>query len=769
MIDRMSNAAMLAVVGRPAPRVDAVDKVTGRTVYASEFAVPGMLEARILRSPVPHARIVRIDSSRAEALPGVVTVLTAADVKDIDPYYGMAFKDQPLVAIERVRYQGEPLAAVAAVDARTAEGALELITVEYDELPVVATIDDALTADSPRLHAELRPSGAFRDLRSLQPVPGTNICHTYRLRRGDVAAAFASADVVMEDVYTLPPVQHYSLESFVAIASWTRDGLEVWSSTQHPFHVRRELAQMFGLAHQAVRVHAPMMGGAFGQKCYTKLEPLAAVLARKADRPVRVALTIPEAFLTLTRHGARVHIKTAARRDGTLVARKAELWLDTGAYADVGPRVTQKAGYRSIGPYRWADLEIDAYCVFTNKVPAGAFRGYGGPQAGWAGESQITELAIALGLDPVELRRRNLLSLGEKYDPADTPLDGDIRAQVDRVERVLAAPGAVAEGRGRGIAVGFKDGGGTHTVSNSIVRLHADGSATVGAGSVEIGQGARTVMAQIAAEALSLPLDRVHVPEPDTDITPYDQGTSASRSTTLMGYAVWQAGLDVRRQLTDIAAEAFEAPPDVVRLADGVASAGPRRMTYAELIARHFGMPGGELIGTGVFRPGTFTGPLGGSTAFWEMGVGGAEVDVDVETGEVRLARYISTADVGRAINPALSEGQDEGAAMQGIGHALREELVFEHGQLLNGGIIDYTVPTMEMLPDEFASMLFENGGGPGPYGAKGIGEAGIVAPAPAIAAALYAATGVWVRDLPLTPERVWRALRAAREARSAR
>lgn len=759
----------MTVIGRRAPRVEAVDKVTGRAVYVSDVAVPGMLEARILRSTVPHARIVRIDASRAEALPGVVAVLTAADVRDIDPYYGVAFKDQPLVAIERVRYQGEPVAAVAAVDARTAEAALELITVEYDDLPVVATIDEALAPGSPRLHGDLRPSGTFRHPRLLRPIPGTNICQTYSLRRGDAAAAFASADVVLDNVYTLPPVQHVSLESYVAIASWTRGGLEVWCSAQHPFHVRRELAQMFGLAHHAVRVHAPLIGGAFGQKSYTKLEPLAAALARKAGRPVRVALSIPEAFLTLTRHGGRLHIKTAARRDGTLVARKVEVWLDTGAYADVGPRVTQKCGYWSIGLYRWASLEIDAYCVFTNKVPAGAFRGYGGPQAGWAGESQITELAAALGLDPVELRRRNLLGRGERYDPADTPIDGDIRAQLDHVERVLAAPGAARAGRGRGVVIGFKNGGGMNTLSNAIVRLHFDGDATVGAGTVEIGQGGRTVMAQLAAEALSLPLDRVHVPEPDTDITPYDHGTSASRSTTLMGYAVWQAALDVRRQLTAIAAEAFEAPVDIIRFADGVASAGPRRMTYSELIARHSGMPGGELVGTGVYRLGTFSRPHGGTTTFWEMGVGGAEVDVDAETGEVRLIRYISTADVGRAINPALCEGQEEGAAMQGIGHALREELVFDRGQLLTVGLIDYPIPTMEMLPEEFASTLFEDAGGPGPYGAKGVGEAGIIAPAPAIAAALHAATGVWVRDLPLAPERVWRALRAARRAQRAR
>ena len=757
-----ARGAPLAVVGRPVERLDAVDKVTGRAVYVSDHVVPGMLEARILRSPVPHARIARIDASRAEALPGVAAVLTAADIRDIDPFYGPAFKDQPLVAIDRVRYQGEPVAAVAAVDAATAEAAVELIAVGYEDLPVVETIDDALAEGSARLHGALRVSGHFRDLRSLAPIPGTNVCHVYRLCRGDAAAALASADVVLDQVYTFPAVQHCALESYVSIAAWRPDGVEVWSSAQHPFPVRRELAEMFGLPLHAVRVHVPLIGGAFGQKCYTKMEPLAVALARKAGRPVRVMLSMAEAFLTLSRHGTRVRIRTGARRDGTLVARKVELWLDTGAYADVGPRVTQKAGYRSVGPYRFAAVEVDAFCVYTNKVPAGAFRGYGGPQAGWAGECQVNELADALGMDPIALRRKNVLGRGDAYDPADTPVDGDLHAQMDRIAEVFHAPGGAAQDCGRGIAIGFKDGGGTHTVSNSIVRLHADGSATVGAGSVEIGQGARTVMAQIAAEALSLPLHRVRVPEPDTDSTPYDQGTSASRSTTLMGHAVWQAALDVRRQLVALAAEVFEAPQDVIRLADGEAAAGPRRLTYAELIARHFGMSGGELIGSGVFRPGVFSGPLGGSTTFWEAGIGFAEVHVDRETGEVGLRRYVSTVDVGRAINPALCEGQEEGAAMQGIGHALREELVFERGQLLNGSLIDYAVPTIQALPGEFAAVLIEHGDGPGPYGAKGVGESGIVAPAPAIAAALHAACGVWLRDLPMTPERVWRALRRA-------
>lgn len=758
----------LACVGQPVARIDAREKVTGRAVYVSDLAIPGMLQARILRSSVPHARIARVDASRAAAFPGVAAVLTGADLGDIDPYYGPAFKDQPLLAIERVRYIGEPVAAVAAVDAATAEEALALVEVEYDDLPVAATLDEALAPGAPLLHGSLRPGGHYRDLSSLKPVPGTNICHTYRLRRGDGEAGLRAADVAVEDEYTFPAVQHYSLESFVSIAAWEPDGLTLWTCTQHPFHVRRELAQIFHLALHRVRVHVPLVGGAFGQKCYTKLEPLAAALARVARRPVRVALTIPEAFHTMTRHAARLRIKTAAKRDGTLVGRRVEAWLDTGAYADVGPRVTQKVGYRVIGPYRMEHVEIDTHCVYTNKVPAGAFRGFGGPQAAWAGESQMDRLAEALGMDPVEFRRKNLLARGQEYNPGDTPIDGDLHEGLSRVAGALRWGERVPRGRGRGIAVGVKDGGGTGTVSTSIVRMHADGTATVGAGSVEIGQGARTVLAQIAAEALGLPLDRVQAPISDTDAAPFDQGTSASRSTTLAGYAVLQAALDVRRQLVELAMRAFEAPAEVIKLADGVASAGPRRLAYADLIAGHFGMPGGELIGTGAYRPGPRSGTLGGGTTFWEVGMAGAEVAVDEETGEIRLSRYVSLADVGRAIHPLLCEGQDEGAAMQGIGHTLREELVFDHGQLLNAGLIDYRVPVMDDLPEEFHSILLENADGPGPYNAKGVGESGLVPTAPAIAAAVHAATGVWMRDLPLTPERVWRALRRAAAARLA-
>jgi CO/xanthine dehydrogenase Mo-binding subunit/aerobic-type carbon monoxide dehydrogenase small subunit (CoxS/CutS family) len=770
------------VVGHSIPRTDGVEKVTGRARYVTDLTLPGMAHARILRSPYPHARVGRVDATRARAHPGVLAVLAGADLtqgepqdvaglgprrprraeKWIDPYFGPAFRDRPILALDVARYEGDPVAAVVAVDEATAAEALALIDVDYVALPAAITLEEALAPGAPLVHTGQPLSGHFADLSTLKPEPGTNVCHRFRYGRGDVENALAGAHVVVEDTFHFPRVQHYAMEPNAAVAAWDETGaLTVWASTQNPYSVRVELAKMFDAPLSKIRIIVPHLGGGFGSKTYAKLEPLAAALARAAGRPVRLAASAAEAFQTVRRCSSRVTVRAGFARDGALVAVDCRADFDVGAYADIGPRVVQKATYTATGPYRVAHVALDARAVYTNTTPGGAFRGFGVPQLAWALESLVDVAADRLGRDPVDLRRQNLLGHGEEFAPGDTPIDGKLEESLSRATEAIQWHDALAAGRGRGVAAMLKASI-APSVSEAIVRLHADGSVTVLASTVEMGQGARTALAQIAAEVLAVPLARVHVATPDTAITPYDQTTSSSRSTTMTGRAVMDAAEDVRDQLLRVVASHAGVAPRDLALDDGAVVAGERRFTYPQVLALRFGMSGGELIGRGVVAPGRTAAPLGGSTPFWEMAAGAAEISVDEETGAITVERYVSVADVGRAINPLILEGQDEGAVVQGLGHTLLEEMVYEDGHLLNGTLLVYRVPRAEDVPD-LACRFVENADGSGPFGAKGAGEGSLIPVSPAIANALARLTGVRLSELPLTPERVWRALRAAR------
>jgi CO/xanthine dehydrogenase Mo-binding subunit/aerobic-type carbon monoxide dehydrogenase small subunit (CoxS/CutS family) len=759
------GAGALRVVGRSVPRTDVLDKVTGRARYVTDLELPGMAHARLLRSPYAHARIVRIDTSRAREIDGVLAVLTGADLTWCDPYYGPAFRDRPVLAIDVVRHEGEPVVAVAAVDAATAVRALELVEIDWDDLPAVTTLEEALAPGAPLVHTTAPLSGHFADLASLRPRPGTNVCHQFAHARGDVERALAEADVVVEDIFTFPRVQHVAMEPHAAVAAWDGDGgLTVWASTQNPFSVRVELARMFDAPLGRVRVVVPLVGGGFGSKTYAKLEPIAAVLARAAGRPVRLAISAEDAFRTVRRCDARASVRLGFRRDGTLMAVDCRADFDVGAYADIGPRIIQKGTYTATGPYRVANVRLASAAVYTNTTPGGAFRGFGVPQLAWAVESLMDEAARRLDRDPVDLRRQNLLAHGEDFAPGDTPIDGKFEESLSRAAQAIGWTQAAAADRGRGVAMMLKASI-APSVSEAIVRLHADASVTVLASTVELGQGARTVMAQIAAEVLAVPLDRVSVLMPDTGVTPYDQTTSSSRSTTMVGRAVQEAAGDVAGQLARIAARVLDAPLGELRVDDGGVVHGERRLAYTALLRAHFGMAGGELIGRGVVAPGPSAAPLGGSTPFWEMAAGAAEVSLDVETGAVVVEDYVSVADVGRCINPLSCETQDAGAVLQGLGHTLLEEMVYDGGQLLNGSLLDYRVPRADDAPPRLRCRFVENADGPGPFGAKGAGEGSLVPVSPAVGNALARLTGLRFRDLPLTPERVWRALRQ-RDAR---
>ena len=751
----------MTIIGSNVARIDGIEKVTGAAKFTGDLSFPKLLEAKVLRSPLPHALIESIDIRKAESLPGVVAVLTRDDLKGIDPYYGNCLRDRAVVATDRVRFVGEPVAVVAAQDGLLAEAALALIDVGYQELPCVADIDAALAEGGPLLHERQAGSGEFHDVAGVGEFFGGNICHRERFVKGNPESAFGHADEIVEETFEFPMIYQYAMEPHIAVARVTADGITLWSSSAHPFLVRSELAHMFGYPHSKVEVIVPFVGGAYGSKSYFKIEPLAVAIARKTGgQPVRLAQSVAESMLTTRRHSARVRNKTGVKRDGTLLAREAEVLLDTGAYADNGPRVAKRVISRMIGPYKLDHCNVDVLALYTNTVPAGSMRSIGGPQAIWALESHMDTIAARLGIEPLEFRMRHLLKRGEVLKLGATAIDADLRQGTNAAARALNwHERSRPEANGIGVAVGVSDSE-AMPVSVALVRLLSDGSVILLAGSTEVGQGARTILCQIVAEELSVPVERVTMRGTDTSATPFDRSTGASRSTTVMGSAVKAAAGDLRRQLIQAAAEAFVTSPNTITLRDGAARSGTQQLNYGQIVSKFFGMPGGELIGRGYMRP---DGALGKTLPlFWETGMGAAEISVDAETGAIKLNRYVTVADVGKAINPLQAEGQDEGAALQGLGNTLFESLEYDNGQPLNANLVDYRVPRFTDLPDHFETTLIENGDGPGPYGAKGMGESGIVSVAPAVGNALFNATGVRIREYPLTPRRVLAALKAA-------
>lgn len=756
---------VLTRVGRSEDRKDAGEKIRGKAQFAGDLKVPRMLHGKVLRSEVPHAMIASIDASAAEAMPGVVAVLLGADLADFDPWWGHAIKDRPILAIDRVRFHGDPVAAVAAEDEATAEAALRRIVVEYEDLPLVDTLEKAIAPEAPRIHEQALRPGLFHGLGQLREEGG-NVCYRYRLDTGSVEQAESEAALSVEGEYEFPAVYQYAMETHTVIADYGDGDVTLWASCQHPFLVRAEIADLFNLPIGRVRVIVPYLGGGFGSKSYTKMEPITTALSWKAGRPVRIQNRVDESMATTRRHGMRCRMKTTADADGKLISRSVRMWLDTGAYADNGPRVCATAGDAAPGPYRWKAAHVDASCVYTNTAPAGSYRAFGAVHMQWIGEMQIDQLAARAGIDPLEMRRRNLLRPGEPVRPDGTgkPLDADL---VGDVEKAAAAVGW-EEGKepwtGRGVSVGLLAAG-AHPVSRASVRMEADGSVEVNVGTTEMGQGARTVMAQIAAQELDVDLSEVTVQGADTRFTPYDRSTGASRSTTLAGLAVQRAAADLRRRLLETAAGVWDVSVDVLQARDGVVHGSGEQATYAQLIAKRFGFAGGEVVGEGEVRPESGSGSYAEGPVFWEVCVAAAKVRVDPETGQVKVERTATIADVGKAINPMLVERQDEGAVLQGLGNALFEEMIYIDGFLANDTLLEYRVPRVEDMPDSMTGIIVENADGPGPYGAKGCGE-GAQAATPAAVATALADAGVSMKELPFTPERVWRQINERKETR---
>ena len=748
-------------VGSSFPRVDAIAKISGAADFVGDLSVAGMLHGKVLRSDVAHARIRRVQVEAAEQMPGVVAVLVGEDLADIDPYFGHAIRDRPIVAIDEVRFVGEPIAAVAAETEAQAEAAVLAITVEYTELPVVAGLDAALAPDAVLVHEAPTRPGFAHGLGQLPERDG-NVCYRYGFERGDIDEAASLADIVIERDYDFPAVYQYSMETHAVIARHDGAEISLWANCQHPFLVRAEIAMLFGFPVDRVRVVVPFLGGGFGSKSYTKMEPIAVALARKAGRAVKIVNRVDESMVTTRRHNMKCRMRTMATKEGRLLGRQVELWLDTGAYADNGPRVTATAGDAAPGPYRWPSVKVQAHCVYTNTGPSGSYRAFGATHLQWIGESQIDEIARLVGVDPLEFRRRNLLRPGEEVRPGGRPLDADLIGDVEKAAAAIGWGRERIANRGLGISVGLLAAG-AHPVSTASVRMDADGGVIVLVGSTEMGQGTRTVMAQIAAEVLAMDPTRVAVHGTDTRFTPYDRSTGASRSTTVAGKAVELAARKVLDALLETAEAFFETSERrELKADDGRIWCRGSSVAYAELIAKRFGFVGGELRGHGEVRPQQGSGSFAEGPVFWEVCVAGAEIELDRDTGAVRVLQTSSIADVGRAINPQLIERQDEGGALQGIGNALFEEMLYtDDGVLLNDTLLDYRIPATEDVPEKMTCIIVENGDGPGPFGAKGCGE-GVLAALPAAIVNALADAGVSMTELPLTPERVWRRIQEA-------
>jgi CO/xanthine dehydrogenase Mo-binding subunit len=672
--------------------------LSGTLRYAQDHELPGMLHARVVRSPHPHARIVRVDAS---AVPAGVVVLTPDDVRDLG-WYGCQIADQTVLALDRARFAGDPVAAVAADTPEEAAEALAQIDVDYEELPAVLDLEQAL-AGSVLVHERHRISDNDAAYFGIRPQQGTNVCHLFRIRHGEVERGFAEADVVVEETFRTAAAQHAPMEPHACLARWDGGRLELWTGTHTPFNVRSDIAGVFGIPEEAVRVVCPPMGGSFGSKTFVHAEAIAAALARKAGRPVRLVLPRSEEWVTNNRHPSRIRVRLGARRDGTLVAKEIDSSIDTGAYADCGPGVAVKIGYSAVGPYRIPHVWVDSRCVYTNLPPNGAFRGFGATQATWASERALDLLAERLGADPLELRLQNLLRNGDVFCTGETMRDVHF---ADCLERAAEAIGWGADRRGKGLCLVLK---GMQTPSRASIAVEADedGGFTLRCATAELGQGSRRALSLVAAELLGVAPAEIRFPDPDTDAVPYDTRATSSRSTYMMSGALEEAVRELRRN-------------------------GSRGV--------------GEFRNEGGLDPDTGQGV---ASSHWHQGAAAAEVRVDEETGKVEVVRRHASVYAGRVVNRPGAELQNEGAMTMGLGTALFEAVAFADGQVSNANLSDYEIPSIADLP-ELTHDLVEQPGAD----VHGLGETAVPPVPPAIGNAL-GSLGIEVAELPITAEAV--------------
>jgi CO/xanthine dehydrogenase Mo-binding subunit len=762
-------------IGESVQRVDALEKVTGAALFADDIQFgPGLLYARIKRSPHPHALIKRIDVSKARSLSGVKAVVTG---EDFPGYTGLYLQDRHIFCRERARYVGDPVAGVAAVTEEIAERAVALIEVEYEPLPGVFNPEFGASAAAPLLHPEL---GKYKVMNFIFPEPGTNISNHFKIRKGDAAAAWKDCAAIVERVYHIPHIQHVPIEPHVATAKVDASGkVTLWGSSQSPFAQRSLIATAMEISPADVQVIAPYVGGGFGCKAGLSMEALAVAIATQVrGRPVKLRLTREEEFYTaFVRQGLVAHFKMGCDKNGNLLAMENRFYWDGGAYTEYGVNITRASGYSSTGPYDVPNVSTDSYCVYTNHPVGGPMRGFGMPEMHAGLEQCISELAEEIGMDGMEFRMLNCVRTGDTIVTGMTMHPTGLSECLARAAEAINwgrkdPPSAPNKRRGKGIALMWKAPAMPPNAGSSAkVDLNEDGTVTVSVGGQELGQGSFTIAAQMAAGALGVPYKDVRVNGPlDTNTSPYEWQTVASRLTWSMGNAVVAAARDARKQIIDMVAEAWHENPDDLDIVDGnvISYKSEESIPLKNIVI--YGIPkpndqgwmGGPVVGRGNFMPGYVTG-LDSETGqgpravvHYTTGAQAVEVEVDMDTGRVDVIRGVAAFDVGKAINPDMVRAQMEGGFVQGMSTALFEGLQLKEGVLQNPSFVDYRIATSSDAPQDIQTIIVEEAQDDGPWGARGIGEHALVPTVPAIANAIFDAIGLRPGAPPFTPEKIY-------------
>ena len=768
----------LRVVGKSFQRIESKAKVTGSAQYVDDMQFgPNLLYGKLKRSPIPHGLIKRIDTSKAEALPGVRVVVTGQDFPGLT---GLYLSDRPTFAVDRVRFVGEAVAGIAAETRELAEKAVELIEVEYDPLPGVFDPEYGASEEAPLVHP---------DMMDYECVPfvfrqeGTNISNWFKVRKGDMEAGWEEGDIIYEHAYKVPQVQHVPLENHATVAQMDGNGkITLWSSSQSPFAQRNLIAKSLGIKHSNLRVITPYVGGGFGSKAGVSMEGACVIMAMKAKgRPVKLVMTREEEFYTtFVRQGLTAHIKMGMTNDGRITAMQNTYYWDAGAYTEYGVNITRAAGYSSTGPYFVPNVHADSYCVYTNHPIGGAMRGFGMPEIHWAIEQHIDRMATQVGLDPVDVRLLNCLKDGQETVTGMIMHPTGLSQCITQAAEALdwgkpSRPSAPHKRRGKGIAAMWKAPAmPPNPGSSATIRFNEDGTCLVNVGGVDMGQGSLTVASQLAAEGLGIPMEDVRVNTVDTDYSPYEWQTVASRITWSMGNAVLRAASEAKEQIIDMVAEVWDENPEDLDIIDGhvVSYTSEESIPVKDIVVYGMQKPdgtwiGGPVVGKGRFMPDYVT-PLDAETGqgpravvHFTTGAQAVEVEVDEETGHVKVLKIVSAFDVGKAINPDLVRTQMEGGAVQGLSTALLEHLILEEGQPKNPNFTDYRIATAVDAPSELVNIIVEVPQDDGPFGARGVGEHPMVPTAPAIANAVRNAVGIEIDAMPITSEKVWAALRA--------